>query len=53
MNDAFFLESANSLSAQVHSDLFAVNKKRLLLDVGAPNTLSASLGVTHVVAVLV
>lgn len=43
MKDALFLERANSLSAQVHSDLFAVNKKCLLLDVGAPNTLRASL----------
>lgn len=53
MNDAFFLEGANSLSTQVHGDLFAVNKECLLLDVGTPNTLGASLRVTHAVTVLV
>lgn len=51
-DDAFFLQHANSLSAQVHGDFLAINNKSFLLQVWFPGALSMTHRKADIVAKL-
>ena len=51
-DDALFLEGADRLGAQVHSDLLAIYNKSLLLQVWLPDALGVAHRKTDVVAKL-
>lgn len=51
-DDAFFLERADSLSADLHADFFAVDDDGLVLEVWLPDLLGVALRKADIVAKL-
>jgi hypothetical protein len=52
VEQALFLEGADSLGAQLHLDFFAVNHERLGLEIGLPDFLGMALAEANIAAIL-